>query len=180
MKKSVIAYFDDHPEYWNKYIYPYIEGKKWSGRLLDHAVARYFREHNCCWTLANGKIFNARVEAQLMLFGVHKRGFDPFRRRLKDNDSLGYFTYGNPPARVSVGLLNWFRWAIRNGVLDYIDTHEAEIRAHMKQNNHSAAAATTDEDDNTVEKPRKKRRRISSSISSTIIFNGNVEIKVNL
>lgn len=56
-----------------------------------------------------------------------KQQFDPFRR----NDHI-VFRYGEDEAlETTVGQLNFFRWAIENGILDYIRDHRAEIDEAM-------------------------------------------------
>lgn len=56
-----------------------------------------------------------------------KQQFDPFRR----NEHI-VFRYGSGgEIETTVGQLNFFRWAIENGIIDYISQHKADIENAM-------------------------------------------------
>ena len=56
-----------------------------------------------------------------------KQQFDPFRR----NEHI-VFRYGDGgELETTVGQLNFFRWAIENGILDYIRAHKKDIEESM-------------------------------------------------
>jgi hypothetical protein len=56
-----------------------------------------------------------------------KQQFDPFRR----NEHI-VFRYGDGgELETTIGQLNFFRWAIENGIVEYIRAHRKEIEASM-------------------------------------------------
>lgn len=162
MKDSVVKYFDAHPEHWRDIVVPYMRGERWSGRLLNYAITNYFRRKKVFWIMPDGTLFDAHAETRLALSGVHKRGFDPFRRRLVERPDHGYFLYQD--VQVSVGLLTWFRWAIRNQVLTYITEHEHEIRKDMAKE----------------ARRRKRDRPASTREGANIIVHGDVHITLKI
>lgn len=80
--------------------------------------------------------FNVYHQAQTVLFGVHKRNMDPFKRKNKNagSDGEGFlWGYGDKKRVVSVCELMFFRWALQNKVLQYAMEHEEEIKADMQK-----------------------------------------------
>jgi hypothetical protein len=75
--------------------------------------------------------------------------FDPFCRwkRIKFRD-----------IETTVGQLNFFEWAITDGVLDYLDTHHEKVHTDMETRLHESK---TDE-------PKKKRHELSHSATKSI------------
>ena len=98
-------------------------------RLIDWFVTNYSRTNNIIHTkhTADGPVcinFYLSYRSQLKTFS--KQQFDPFRRyeRL-------VFEHGGVQFETTVGQLNFFRWAIENDIVDYIDKHRAEIETAM-------------------------------------------------
>ena len=100
---------------------------------------------------------------KLELKAYSKVRFDPFSRRerimipYKDNTCL----------QTTIGQLNFFKWAIENQVLEYIEKNYGEIEADMNSRN-SISKKLCDEIDNTDNKTRKRREELSISACKTI------------
>lgn len=56
-----------------------------------------------------------------------KKLFDPFCRR----ERISFQIPGHEAFLTTVGKLNFFRWAIEKGILDYIKGHQPEIEKEM-------------------------------------------------
>jgi hypothetical protein len=56
-----------------------------------------------------------------------KKLFDPFCRR----ERISFQIPGHEAFLTTVGKLNFFRWAIEKGILDYIKGHQTEIEKEM-------------------------------------------------
>lgn len=56
-----------------------------------------------------------------------KKLFDPFCRR----ERISFQIPGHDAFLTTVGKLNFFRWAIEKGILDYIKGHQTEIEKEM-------------------------------------------------
>ncbi len=113
-----------------------INGKsKISLRLLDWFVTRYAKKYKTSYNINDGyDRFNVHISYKAQLKSYKKRYFDPFRRRKKfyyvynknDSDSKLYTT---------IGQLNFFRWAIINGVIDYVkNSYDTIIEAMIQSN----------------------------------------------
>jgi hypothetical protein len=145
-------------------------------RIIDWFVTNYAKKNftvysipakNKCSTVINGeenmerfKVFNSY---KLELKAYNKVRFDPFSRRerimIPYNDNMCLQT--------TIGQLNFFKWAIENQVLEYIEKNYEEIETDMNSRNSiskkkEADAAECDS------KTRKKREELSVSACKTI------------
>ena len=109
--------------------------------------------------------FIVYIKYKLQLNAFSKKQFDPFCRRERIK-----FYYGPDKYIVTtVGQLNFFKWAIENGIIDYIKNNLDEIDADMNKNirkNYSGKKSVkktslSPKDDQSL-KNRKKRRELSS------------------
>jgi hypothetical protein len=97
-------------------------------RLIDWFVTNYAK-HNSTSYVLNGQEFLVYMNYKSQLKAYSKKLFDPFCRRERI-----LFQVGNHPAFLTtVGKLNFFRWALEKGVLEYIEANVAEIEKGMNQ-----------------------------------------------
>lgn len=99
-------------------------------RLLDWFVTNYAKKHNVIIARQVGsdtKYFNVYVSYREQLKAYSKHHFDPFRRR----DRLDYYYDKDKFVQTTIGQLNFFRWVLINGVLEYISEHAAAIEDDM-------------------------------------------------
>ena len=131
-KMSVVKYFSENPVEWQRVVSFINSGgaaSRVSLRLLDHFVTCYARKHVCEYKNKDGsKIFNVYHNMQTTLIGLQKKRLDPFRRKHTASGS-GTFEFGGITTNVSQ--MSFFRWAIINGVLDYVEQHAEKIRHDM-------------------------------------------------
>ena len=121
-------------------------GRHISLRILDWLVTNYAKKHNIVY-LQPGELgvpvtFNMFLEYKSQLKAYSKRFFDPFCRRERvpfvDADGNSFHT--------TVGQLNFFKWALLHGVVDYGTQHSEAIEEDMLRSirHRSAAAAASD------------------------------------
>jgi hypothetical protein len=112
-------------------------------RLIDWFVTNYARKNNTGY-LVNNQEFLVYNNYKSQLKAYSKKMFDPFCRRERI-----MFQIGNKTSFITtVGKLNFFRWAIEKGVLEYIQTHQELIEKDMNM-------------------CLKEERKIRSTLSST-------------
>ena len=98
-------------------------------RLIDWFVTNYAKQYNTTYII-NNQEFLVYMNYKSQLKAYSKKLFDPFCRRerimfqLADKESF----------LTTVGKLNFFRWAIEKGVLDYIKLNLAKIEKEMNTN----------------------------------------------
>lgn len=115
-------------------------------RILDWLVTNYAKKHNIVYLIPGedgvAVTFNMFLEYKSQLKAYSKRFFDPFcrRERLEFTDADGKRFHS------TVGQLNFFRWALLHGVVDYGTEHNHEIEEDMLQSirhrSTSSSAAT--------------------------------------
>ena len=136
---------------------------KLSLRLIDWFVTNYSKHYGTFYDIkkANGKIHNFLVwyEYQSESGSEKKSYFDPFRRG-KNNGKLIKLEYTEGKSlETTIGQLTFFRWAIKNGVIDYVRIHVEEIYKDMCERGTNSKKKTG---------AKKKRRQLSVSVSKTL------------
>ncbi len=95
-------------------------------RLIDWFVTNYAKTHSTSYIL-NNQEFLVYLNYKSQLKAYSKKLFDPFCRR----ERILFEIQGHPAFLTTVGKLNFFRWAIEKGILDYIRLHSVDIEKEM-------------------------------------------------
>lgn len=131
-----------------EYIIKLLEGTSdISLRLIDWFVTNYAKQHNISYILANQE-FLVYTNYKSQLKAYSKKLFDPFCRR----ERIMFQIPGQEMFQTTVGKLNFFRWALERGVLDYIKMNLAKIESAMNASSREI---------------QKARKAISSSTTAT-------------
>jgi hypothetical protein len=159
---------------------PIVNGlSKISLRVLDWFVTNFCKKHNTVIhyhrdAKAHKLIVHLDYKNQLKAYS--KKQFDPFCRRERIN-----FIYGKGNELLTtVGQLNFFRWAIENHVLNYINDNLEIIEADMNNSLKIEGSVGKIMDEivkEKQEKKRKKRHELSISASKSVSKH-NVKITV--
>jgi len=111
---------------------------------------------------ANMDRFKVYDDYKLRLKAYTKRRFDPFCRHERINIPYKDGTY----VQTTIGQLNFFKWAIENGVIDYIETNHAAIEKDMNSRNSTSRRKT-----HTLpsgNKTRKRREELSVAATKSV------------
>lgn len=113
-----------------------LKKSKISLRVLDWFVTNYAKpDDKKGWKGVNYNImlyghkknFSVYDSYKAQLKAFHKKLFDPFCRRRRI-----YFEYTDDSRiETTAGQLNFFRWAIQNNIIHYVETHFDKIVQHM-------------------------------------------------
>jgi len=104
-----------------------LEGEsEMSLRLIDWFVTNYSKFHNISYIHKNQDFF-VYIDYKNQLKAYSKKLFDPFCRR----ERILFQLYNIPAFVTTVGKLNFFRWAIEKGILDYIKINLKSIEKEM-------------------------------------------------
>lgn len=129
-------------------------------RVIDYFVTNYAREKEIIYeTEINNKKekFMVYYSYKSQLKAYSKKQFDPFCRRERILFFIDkYDGISNDPIRTTVGQLNFFRWAIKNNILDYIYKNYESIENEM--NKFSKKVKKKVEPEFSKEKKEKKRK----------------------
>lgn len=102
---------------------------KISLRVIDWFVTNYSKKYNIIYTInLNDKEFkfNVYTSYKSQLKSYSKKFFDPFCRRERIN-----ITMNDSNIVTTIGQLNFFKWAIDNKILDYINDKYGQIDKDM-------------------------------------------------
>ena len=99
------------------------------------------------------------VDYKLKLKAYSKKRFDPFCRWERINIPYKNDNY----IQTTIGQLNFFRWALENGIIDFIKDNFKSINNDMNKRN-----CTTKNRKKKVKNTRKKREELSVSASKTV------------
>lgn len=127
---NVCEFFDDKKNL-DKML-PIINGKSnISLRILDWFVTNYAKYESTFYEINSNdnkkKIF-VHIDYKKQLKAFSKKLFDPFCRRERIK-----FISNNINITTTVGQLNFFRWAISNQILDYVNNNLNDIEKNMNK-----------------------------------------------
>lgn len=158
-------------------------------RIVDWFVTNYAKKYYTVYELPvirNGKTVTIRFKVyndyKLKLKAYSKRRFDPFCRW--DRITIPYNE--NSCMETTIGQLNFFKWAIENLIIDYIQDNYEDIERDMNERN---SISKKKKENNELEnseivlsgsntKTRKKREELSVS-ACKCIKKENVKIIVS-
>lgn len=136
---------------------------KISLRIIDWFATNYAKKNFTVYDY-NGKRFKVYIDYKLKLKAYSKKRFDPFCRW--DRITI---PYGENHIQTTIGQLNFFKWAIENNVINYIEENYEDIENDMNNRNSTSKKKQLLANgiiDN--KKTRKKREELSVSASKSI------------
>tara|TARA_B100001057_G_scaffold89035_1_gene85225 strand:- start:78 stop:662 length:585 start_codon:yes stop_codon:yes gene_type:complete len=140
---------------------------KISLRIVDWFVTNYSKKNYTIYELNTGisqtinrfKVYN---DYKLKLKAYSKKRFDPFCRWERIT-----IPFGDKHMETTIGQLNFFKWAIENKVIQYIENNYNTIESDMNNRNSTSRNRNLVENvDNT--KTRKRREELSVSACKCI------------
>jgi len=172
--KNLMEFYKNHENL--KKMMCIINGEsKISLRIIDWFVTNFAKKYYTVYELLDTKSSNESIrfkvynDYKLKLKAYSKSRFDPFCRW--ERISIPYDD--EKMMETTIGQLNFFKWAIENKIVDYIETNYADIENDMNlRNSTSKRRSPTDSEssdtssDNT--KTRKKREELSVSACKCI------------
>ena len=149
---------------------------KISLRIIDWFATNYAKKYFTVYAINNeyskgSRRFKVYVDYKLKLKAYSKKRFDPFCRW--DRISIPYKT--DTCIETTIGQLNFFKWALENKVVDYIEENYETIEKDMNNRNSTSKRKEVITDNS---KTRKKREELSISATKSI-KKEKVEIVVN-
>ena len=139
---------------------------KISLRIVDWFATNYAKKYYTLYTINQQdnneeRRFKVYDDYKLKLKAYSKKRFDPFCRW--ERISIPY--KGNSFIETTIGQLNFFKWAIENKVIDYIEDNYETIEKDMNSRNSTSKRKETMVDNT---KTRKKREELSLSATKSI------------
>jgi len=132
---------------------------KISLRIVDWFATNYAKQRFTVYSLSNGSRFKVYNDYKLKLRAYSKKRFDPFCRweriiiPYKENNSI----------QTTIGQLNFFKWALENDVIKFIENHYSDIEKDMNNRNSTSKRRSIN-----ITKTRKKREELSISATKSV------------
>ena len=104
---------------------------KISLRIVDWFATNYAKKYYTLYMLDDKRRFKVYFDYKLKLKAYSKKRFDPFCRW--DRISIPYKT--GTSIETTIGQLNFFKWALENGVVDYIEENYETIEKDINSRN---------------------------------------------
>ena len=134
---------------------------KISLRIVDWFATNYAKKYYTVYQVQDtDRRFKVYNDYKLKLKAYSKKRFDPFCRW--DRITVPYKNGAH--IQTTIGQLNFFKWAIENSVIDYIEQNYATIEKDMNCRNSTSKNRSSDKNNKT----RKKREELSISASKSI------------
>lgn len=156
---------------------------KISLRIVDWFATNYAKKNYTLYELEGPnnetRRFKVYMDYKLKLKAYSKRRFDPFCRWERIN--IPY--KDDAHIQTTIGQLNFFKWALENKVIDFIEQHYNEIEDDMNNRNSNSKKRNgsnieVKSEMPVVDKKTRKRREELSVLASKSIKKENVEIVV--
>jgi hypothetical protein len=132
-------------------------------RIIDWFVTKHSKINNIVYIL-NNKPFHVHQEYKNKLKGLNKYKFDSCRRKYRKNKKIIPFDFNctdNISIYTTIGQLNFFKWAISVGIIDYITSNYEELNTELNGKKVKESPDT---------------KRITVKASSSIITRNNIDM----
>ena len=148
----------------NKFNEVLFGNSKISLRVLDWFVTNYSKKNNIVYNIEENKEtkkFIVYLDYKSQLKAYSKKQFDPFCRR----ERLLFRDINDKMINTTVGQLNFFRWAIKNKIVEYVENNLSAIEEDMNSSiKHLYRRKNKDKE----KKTRRKRKELSISATKTV------------
>jgi hypothetical protein len=138
-------------------------------RVLDYFVTNYAKNNNI--VLNKTTNYNIYQDYKNKLKSYNKRFFDPFCRINKKNmtNKIAFKYESDKIIITTIGQLNFFRWAIKNKIIDYVIQNHTKINNEMNNINCNKKKYKIE---NTLSKEKDQEKCV---LNTTIDFGGGTK-----
>jgi hypothetical protein len=131
--------------------------------------------------IGDNEYFSINIMYKAQLKSYKKKNFDPFRR-----DKKFYYLYDNndesKKVLTTLGQLNFFKWAISNKIIDYVEKHYEDINRSMINYNKEEKIKKTEKKKKKVEiiTTKTKNKQDEKKASNTSSNSNNKKVMESL
>jgi hypothetical protein len=176
MLPSLLKFFSDKAHFDVLKEFKRSKQSKFSVGLLNWFNVNYSKEYGVEYTIEHlGRQRSVYVwqSYNAALSGYKKEYFDPFARGKNCGKEIA-IEFEGEVIQTTIRQLNYFRWAINNGVIDYVRAHVDEIYEDMNQRGRNSSCAsstisnTSVKTEESADSGTEKKRQISVSASKKL------------
>ena len=113
-------------------------------RIIDYLCTNYAKTQDVVYYIDKKTPFNLFLQYRSQLKAYSKLQFDPFRRHERITISVPTSYSDSGTLETTVAQLNFFKWAIENDVIKYLENSEIlkKIETHMNSNSKKGIKTT--------------------------------------
>jgi hypothetical protein len=138
---------------------------KISLRIVDWFSTNYAKKNFTSYDIESYPRFKVYNDYKLKLKAYSKRRFDPFCRWDRIKMPFGDNQYS---IETTIGQLNFFKWAIENKIIQYIEENYSEIETDMNTNNSISKSKKHNDSLENLKTSRKRREELSISAAKSL------------
>ena len=135
-----LMYYYDKDDSLNKMLSIINGTSRISLRIVDWFATNYAKKNYTIYNIDDNKRFKVYVDYKLNLKAYSKKRFDPFCRW--ERITIPY--EDDKFIQTTIGQLNFFKWALENKVIEYIEKYYDEIEKDMNSRNSNSKKRTSD------------------------------------
>ena len=129
-------------------------------RIVDWFSTNYAKKYNTTYEIENCSRFKVYMDYKLKLKAYSKKRFDPFCRWDRIKMPFGDKEFS---IETTIGQLNFFKWAIENKIIHFIEKNMADIEEDMNLNNSISKSKKHNDSLENLKNNRKRREELSIS-----------------
>jgi len=134
-------------------------------RIVDWFSTNYAKKYNTTYEIGTCERFKVYNDYKLKLKAYSKKRFDPFCRWERIKMPFGDREFS---IETTIGQLNFFKWAIENKIIHFIEEHMSEIEEDMNLNNSISKTKKHNDSLENMKNSRKRREELSISSSKCL------------
>ena len=175
LKTSLQEYFNKDKTALMKFVDTVLKKTPYSLRVLEWFCSNYSKKNNISYNIGKNKEFNVFLSYKCELTSFSKKTFDPFKRKHDGYSKFKIYYNDKDFVYTTVGQLNFFKWCIKNKILNYVNNNLKDIKKDMDEStNYKKPNKKNTVEDLTlkkkmIENDRKKRQSLSVSATRTCI-----------
>jgi len=143
-------------------------------RIVDWFSTNYAKKYNTTYEIGACERFKVYNDYKLKLKAYSKKRFDPFCRWERIKMPFGDKEFS---IETTIGQLNFFKWAIENKIIHFIEENMTEIEEDMNLNNSISKTKKHNDSLENIKSIRKRREELSIS-SSKCLKKEKVEVVI--
>jgi hypothetical protein len=143
-------------------------------RIVDWFSTNYAKKYNTTYEIGECERFKVYNDYKLKLKAYSKKRFDPFCRWERIKMPFGDKEFS---IETTIGQLNFFKWAIENKIIHFIEENMSEIEEDMNLNNSISKTKKHNDSLENMKNSRKRREELSIS-SSKCLKKEKVEVVI--
>lgn len=160
MLPSLLKFFENPDNFTILKRYRQGQGTLFSVSLLDWFTVNYCKKYGTEFAVVKKgrrKVIHVEQAYNAALSAYRKEYFDPFARGSKKGEEIGVMSSEGEVVRTTIRQLNYFRWAIDKGIIEYVDKNVEAIYKDMAERSNRGK-----------KKGNGKKQQLSVSASKTL------------